>query len=136
MSAPYPLVRNFSAVSTRSGVLTRPSREGSSPSWTSSCWMRCCIAVLYMGISSVPGVAAGSGIDITALDAASTAQVPALDPDALYRNRETLTSALGAADIWAARLAANPADFESAWKLARARYWLGTNGLPEGERRA
>ena len=27
--------------------------------------------------------------------------------------------------------AANPKDFESAWKLAQARYWLGTNGLPE-----
>ena len=41
-----------------------------------------------------------------------------------------------AAEIWAARLAADPRDFESAWKLARARYWLGTNGLPEPERRA
>ncbi len=35
----------------------------------------------------------------------------------------------------AARLAANPRDFESAWKLARAQYWLGTQG-PSGERRA
>lgn len=25
-------------------------------------------------------------------------------------------------------MAKDPADFESAWKLARARYWLGTNG--------
>ena len=31
---------------------------------------------------------------------------------------------------------ANPKDFESAWKLARAQYWLGTNGLPERERKA
>ena len=37
---------------------------------------------------------------------------------------------------WAARLAANPKDFESAYKLAQARYWLGTNGLPEPERKA
>ena len=63
-------------------------------------------------------------------------QVPADDPDALYSDRENLASAKKAADIWAARLAANPKDFESAWKLAQARYWLGTNGLPEPERKA
>ena len=58
------------------------------------------------------------------------------DPDALYRDRENLTSARQAASIWSERLAANAADFESAWKLARAQYWLGTNGLPPPERRA
>ena len=63
-------------------------------------------------------------------------QVPADDPDALYKDRENLASAQKAADIWAARLAANPKDFESAYKLAQARYWLGTNGLPEPERKA
>ena len=47
------------------------------------------------------------------------------DPDALYKQRETLASAERAEAIWAARLAAAPKDFESAWKLARARYWLG-----------
>lgn len=31
--------------------------------------------------------------------------------------------------------AGNPKDFESAWKLAQGRYWLGTNGLPEPERK-
>ena len=60
----------------------------------------------------------------------------AQDPDALYRNREKLASASQAADIWATRLAGDPKDFESAWKLARARYWLGTNGLPPAQRRA
>jgi tetratricopeptide (TPR) repeat protein len=64
------------------------------------------------------------------------AQSPAADPDALYRNRETRESAVRAADIWATRLADNPKDFESAWKLARAQYWLGTNGLPQDQRRA
>jgi len=39
-----------------------------------------------------------------------------------------------AADIWSRRLDANPRDFESAWKLARVDYWLGTQG-PESERR-
>ena len=47
----------------------------------------------------------------------------------------TLASATRAATIWANRLAANGSDFESAWKLARAEYWLGTNGLPERERK-
>lgn len=58
------------------------------------------------------------------------------DPDALYRDRENAASATQAADIWAARLTGNANDFESAWKLARARYWLGTNGLPQAQRRA
>lgn len=57
------------------------------------------------------------------------------DPDALYRDRSTLESATRAASIWADRLSANPSDFESAWKLARAQYWLGTNGRPERERK-
>ncbi|HEX4567505.1 MAG TPA: TRAP transporter TatT component family protein [Vicinamibacterales bacterium] len=47
------------------------------------------------------------------------------DPDALYRDRETLSSAQRAEQIWSDRLKQNPNDFESAWKLARARYWLG-----------
>ena len=34
-----------------------------------------------------------------------------------------------------ARLAEAPRDFEAAWKLARGGYWLGTNGLPAGERK-
>ena len=47
------------------------------------------------------------------------------DADRLYAARENLKSARRAADIWADRLQKNPKDFESAWKLARARYWLG-----------
>ena len=47
----------------------------------------------------------------------------------------TLASATRAATIWSARLAANAKDFESAWKLALAQYWLGTNGLPERDRK-
>lgn len=58
------------------------------------------------------------------------------DPDALYADRETLASATRAAEIWAGRLAKNSQDFESAWKLARARYWLGTAALPESQRKA
>ncbi|MEP6783737.1 MAG: hypothetical protein ABI983_08710 [Acidobacteriota bacterium] len=69
------------------------------------------------------------------MDARTAIQVPADDPEALYQDRESLASAKKAADIWTARLAANPNDFESAYKLAQARYWLGTNGLPELERK-
>ena len=78
----------------------------------------------------------GDAVAITALDARTFLQVPAEDPEALYRDREELASAKKAADIWATRLAANPKDFDSAVKLARARYWLGTNGLPVPERKA
>jgi hypothetical protein len=63
-------------------------------------------------------------------------QVPAGDPDALYRDRDNAASARRATAIWQSRLAANPQDFESAYKLSQARYWLGTNGLPENERKA
>lgn len=47
------------------------------------------------------------------------------DPDALYRQRDTLAAAQRAEAIWTARLGHDANDFESAWKLARARYWLG-----------
>lgn len=47
------------------------------------------------------------------------------DPDALYRQRTDLASARQALEIWEARLKANPRDFESAWKVARATYWIG-----------
>ena len=57
------------------------------------------------------------------------------DPDLLYRGRTDPASAREAAAIWDARLTANPGDFESAWKLARATYWLGGH-LPQAERRA
>lgn len=73
---------------------------------------------------------------ISPLDARIALQVPTDDPDALYKDRENLASAKKATDIWAARLAANPKDFDSAYRLAQARYWLGTNGLPEAERKA
>jgi tetratricopeptide (TPR) repeat protein len=83
--------------------------------------MRSCIFLFYIAVFGAICLAAQGTAD---------------DPDALYRNRTALASAQRAAAVWETRLAANPQDFESAWKLARARYWLGTNGLPQGERRA
>jgi tetratricopeptide (TPR) repeat protein len=56
------------------------------------------------------------------------------DPDTLYASRESLTQAIEAEAIWAKRLSRDPLDFESAWKLARVRYWLGGHA-PEAERK-
>ena len=70
------------------------------------------------------------------MDARADVQVPADDPDALYKDRENLASARKATQIWESRLKENAKDFESAQKLSKARYWLGTNGLPEPERKA
>jgi tetratricopeptide (TPR) repeat protein len=70
------------------------------------------------------------------LDARTEFQVPADDPDALYKDRENLVSARKATEVWESRLKANARDFDSAYKLSKARYWLGTNGLPEPERKA
>ena len=63
-------------------------------------------------------------------DAPAVQQVP----DTLYAQREDLAKAREAAQIWADRLQQNPRDFESAWKLARARYWLGGHA-PDAERK-
>jgi tetratricopeptide (TPR) repeat protein len=71
---------------------------------------------------------------LTALDAGPQAEV-ASTPDALYAKRDEPGYAARAAEAWAAQLAATPGDFDAAWKLSRARYWLGTNG-PPAQRRA
>jgi tetratricopeptide (TPR) repeat protein len=75
--------------------------------------------VSYLALASVLAIAAAAAQDRPAVDG---------DLDALYRDRAQPASALAAEKGWADRVAANPRDFESAWKLARARYWLGTNG--------
>lgn len=64
-------------------------------------------------------------------------QTTAGDPDALYARREDLAAARAAVDVWAQRLQASVGkpDFESAWKLARATYWLGTHEPAEDTRR-
>jgi tetratricopeptide (TPR) repeat protein len=59
---------------------------------------------------------------------------PAEDPDRLYAGREETANALAAADVWERRLAAQPLDHESAWKLARACYWLGGHVAPATRR--
>ena len=91
-----------------------------------------CICVLYLallppgGLALLPpaGHAQSCGVRLQ----------PDSDPDVLYAKREDPASARQSAAIWAERLQRNPKDFESAWKLARARYWLGGHG-PDAERR-
>ena len=60
--------------------------------------------------------------------------VVAQSADALYADRANLASARRAADLWSAALTDNPRDFDSAWKLARADYWLGGHALKSEER--
>jgi len=57
------------------------------------------------------------------------------DADTLYANRADPGSAGRAAAIWDARLARDAGDFEAAWKLARACYWLGGHEAPADQRR-
>jgi tetratricopeptide (TPR) repeat protein len=56
------------------------------------------------------------------------------DPDRLYADRTNLASARRAADLWSAALRRDARDFDAAWKLSRADYWLGGHA-PESERR-
>jgi tetratricopeptide (TPR) repeat protein len=64
---------------------------------------------------------------------AAGAQQP--DPEALYRERTDIAKAKEAAAIWEARIATNPRDFESAWKLARMTYWLGERDVQDARRK-
>ncbi|MBI3048855.1 MAG: tetratricopeptide repeat protein [Acidobacteria bacterium] len=61
--------------------------------------------------------------------------VQADDPDRLYANRTDLASAERAASLWEARLARDGSDFEAAWKLARACYWIGGHVARAEQRR-
>lgn len=122
MSASYPLVRNRYAFSTRFGVSRSPSRSGSSPRSVSSFLIASCIFVFY-----IPAATAQSA-DPPSRDARFG------DAERLYAERANLASARRAADIWTAALVSNARDFDAAWKLARAAYWLGGHGA-EAERR-
>ena len=79
--------------------------------------MACCITAFYLTV-------------FVTLAGAQEAQD---SPDELYRHREDIASAKRAADIW--QPLADQGDFDAAWKLARACYWLGTHA-PQAERKA
>jgi len=100
------------------GVLSSPSRSGSSPSSLSSFLISSCICLFYISTFS------------------ASAQ-PAPTADALYADRTNIASAKQAAELWSAELARDPQGagaFETAWRLAKADYWLGGHA-PENERR-
>jgi hypothetical protein len=80
-----------------------------------------CILAFYIAAFAPPAFAGGDVRRWSSLQAAQQEDTP----DALYARREDLDSARRAERAWQSRLTANPQDFESAWKLARARYWLG-----------
>ena len=88
--------------------------------------------LMILVVVSLPDGAAARGTD--ALQGAVTPSTPS-EADALYGMREDIPKAVAAAAFWAQRLANDEADFEAAWKLARACYWLGGH-VPEAERRA
>ncbi len=122
MSASYPLVRNRYAFSTRFGVSRSPSRSGSSPKSANSFLIASCILIFYIPAAT-----------------AQSADPPSRDArfgqaERLYGERANLVNARRAADLWTAALASNARDFDAAWKLARAQYWLGGHGT-ETERR-
>jgi len=78
----------------------------------SSVLIASCILLFY-----IPGVTAQSA-----------------EADRLYADRADLANARRAAGIWRAELAADPRNFDAAWKIARADYWLGGHGA-DAERR-
>jgi hypothetical protein len=81
--------------------------------------MRSCIGVFYIAVLAASAVLGAQA-----------------DPDALYRQRADLARAREAAAIWESRIAADPKDFDSAWKLSRILYWLGGHDAPDARRRA
>jgi tetratricopeptide (TPR) repeat protein len=62
---------------------------------------------------------------------AATQAGATLGADELYRHREKLPNASQAASLWAAR---SKVDFEAAWKLARACYWIATHESQQNRR--
>ena len=102
--------------------------------------MMSCIFVLYILLftPSVRGtvpLSSKGGLSPSFTESAGAPSLQAADPDALYARRDDLASAREAERLWADRLARNSRDFESAWKLARTRYWLGGHA-PANEQKA
>jgi tetratricopeptide (TPR) repeat protein len=84
--------------------------------------MRVCIKSVYLTAAMA-----------LCVDARLAGDVPA-SADALYAKRDDPVAARNAADQYLAHHRADPQDFVGSWKLARASYFLGTQG-PAPERR-
>ena len=61
------------------------------------------------------------------LSSLTTADVD--EADRLYAARTNLSSARRAAELWAAELGKNSRNYDAAWKLSRADYWLGSHAV-------
>ena len=81
--------------------------------------MSSCIVVLYTTVLALTGSGWAQN--------ATPEQTRPGEADRLYASRGAGTEARRAAELWSAALARNGQDFESAWKLARACYWLGSH---------
>ena len=88
--------------------------------------MKATSAIFLLMLVGLPPAVEGS--------APGGSQGTASDPDVLYAGRARIDRAFEAAAIWEGRLAGGSADFEAAWKLARACYWLGGHA-PASDRR-
>jgi len=84
-----------------------------------------CILAFYLALTTSPLAAAPQA---AAAPAPQTADPWATaDPDALYSQRADIVKAKQAAEVWARR-SADGKNYDAAWKLARACYYLGTLG--------
>ncbi|MGH9160744.1 MAG: TRAP transporter TatT component family protein [Vicinamibacteraceae bacterium] len=93
------------------------------------------MTILYLTVFAACGVSAAfASPPLPASSALIRPPQTSPDPDALYAEREDPDKARLAAEIWQARAAADPTDFESAWKIARAMYWIGSHGAKEARR--
>jgi tetratricopeptide (TPR) repeat protein len=93
------------------------------------------MTILYLTVLAACGVSAAfASAPVPASSAVSRPPQTPPDPDALYAEREDPDKARLAAEIWQARVAADPTDVESAWKIARAMYWIGSHGPKEARR--
>ncbi|MEO6212695.1 MAG: TRAP transporter TatT component family protein [Vicinamibacterales bacterium] len=93
--------------------------------------MTSCIFVLYLATSGT----LSAGVSTHLRGTLSPGSIAQTDADVLYAQRGDIASARRAAEIWAQQLRNTPADFDAAWKLARARFWLGSHAN-ENERKA
>ena len=91
--------------------------------------MRSCIFVFYIAIPSCSSERPSAAARRPARRCAPQDR----RPDALYAQRDDLASARrGRSDLGTSGSPTHPQDFEAAWKLARARYWLGGHAAGGG----
>jgi hypothetical protein len=95
----------------------------------------CLFLIGFLAATMPPRLVVADGEEPTAFGATSFFRhgLQGDDPDRLFANRTDVASARRAADLWSAALRRNAGDFDAAWKLARADYWLGGH-VPESER--